>query len=484
MGTPGTPSAEQNSTSWVSHSDNVLDFVGRFLSVKKHQQDQAKSELQGAMSLSQAGFPVDPKVFSKLVKKSGLPIATDEKTLQAFHSSAIEEKEKGKQGQGQPQGQGQQGQAGGPPSVQAPDGSPQYVKEVAEAHNKIAQTGKPLEAGEEMGLYMNVLAGRARQLMNTKATSDQQKAENELHVEDLKAKGLSGDNEARGTLMRMGEVKVDTDFEKWTAMSKDQQKGMFDIMAGNESRSELAQRSTRISESLMTSGRFRDPESAFRAGKILAEGGSLPADLAKKMKPYGFDDLAQQTVIGGRLLEMGVPPDKLGQTMRAAAAGGLENALPQGMKPLAIRAMEIDAEKLQLEELRYGKELEIAKRAAAAESRKGITDEQKAQLEEFKSLVELKKSGGSIPDEIIKGAQGKAAKALGMEPSEVKTLFNFFTGGTKTEYKPRVTDEGKSQIDKLVGKQAQDEDQPTEGSKGFKGFVQGLTKKKDKKSGI
>jgi hypothetical protein len=503
MGSPGTPpnAAEQNTLSWMSHSDSVLDFVGRFLNVKQHQKDQAKAELQGAMSLSSAGFPVDPKVFSKLVKKSGLPIATDEETLKAFHSSTAEMKEK-QAGGGSQQPQGGGASAGAPPSMQAPDGAPQYAKEVAEAHNKIASTGKPLEAGEEMGLYMNVLAGRARQMMNTRAMTDQQKAENELHVEDLRTKGLLGDNEARGSLMRMGEIKVDTDFEKWTAMSGAQKKGMFDIIAGNESRAELAQRSTKISEGLLSSGKITNLNDAYRAGRILAEGGQLPPEI--KVKSASFDELAHQSVLAGRLVELGVPPDKIAQTMKIAGAAGLENALPTGLKPVALQALQLDEKKVKLEELRYQKELEIAKRMAAAEGRKGVTDAQKAQLEEFKSYVEIAKAaGGKLPEDIKKGIIDKAAGALGMEATEVKDFFNFVTGGTHFEYKPKVTDESKQAIDELtdepseggddteeetpsekVDKTVGKKDEEDETSKGFQGFVQGLVGGKKRKPGI
>lgn len=498
---PETPSADNNSVSWMSQSDSVLDFVGRFLNVKKHQQDQAKQELQGAMSLSQAGFPVDPKIFSKLVKKSGLPIATDEKTLQAFHSSMSEEKQKAQTGE---QGQGTKGggspTAGTPPSIQAPDGSPQYVKEVAEAHNKIASTGKPLDGGEEMGLYMNVLAGRARQMMNTKASTEQQRAENELHVEDLKSKGLSGDNTARGALMRMGEIKVDTDFEKWTAMTDQQKTGMFDVIAGNESRAELAQRSTKIAEGLLSSGKITNLKDAFRAGKILAEGGNLPADI--KVKSADFNELANQSVLAGRLVELGVPTDKIAQTMKVAEAAGLENALPTGLKPIALQALQMDKDKMAIEKLRYEKELEIAKKMTAAEARKAITDEQKAQLEEFKSLAALKQAGGKVSDDVIKGAEAKAAKALDLDVKEVDTFWHFITGGTKMEYKPKVTPESKQAIDELTGGsddeetdtpeegvskkvgKSRDEEEPTPGEKGFAGFVQGLVGGKKRKPGI
>jgi len=333
--------------------------------------------------------------------------------------------------------------------------------------------------------------------------TEQQKAENELHIEDLKAKGLAGDHEAQGTMMRMGELKVDVDLVKWMDMPVKDKAGMFSLLAGNESPAERAQRATRISESLLSNGFVLNLKDAFRAGKILAEGGDLPSDI--KVKSAGFTELANQSILAQRLIELGVPANKIGQVLKAAGAGGLENAFPQGAKPLAIRAAELDEKKVELEKLRYEKELEIAKRMAAAESRKGITDAQKAQLEEFKSYVEIAKAaGGKLPEDIKKGIIDKAAGALGMEATEVKDFFNFITGGTHYEYKPKVTDESKQAIDELTDEPAEEGDDTTEEetpsekvdrtvgkkdeedetSKGFQGFVQGLVGGKKRKPGI
>jgi hypothetical protein len=216
----------------------------------------------------------------------------------------------------------------------------------------------------------------------------------------------------------------------------------------------------------------------LQAGQILAAGGELPASLKSKMKPFSFSELADQSRLMGQLIELGVPPDKVGRTAQSAAVGGLENALPKGLKPVVLQQLELDKERLGLEELRYAKEIEIAAKATAAEQRKGMNDADKATLEEFKSLVELKKAGGAIPDSIIKGAQAKAGKVLNLEPKETNTLFHFLTGGTKTEYVPHVSEEGQATVDKFSGKSDRKTDQKPEGSSGFSGFVKGLRGKK------
>jgi hypothetical protein len=448
---PGDGKVE-TTAGWVGAAPNLLEFVGRFLNIKKHQQDQAKQELSSTLALSQAGFPVDPKTFSKLVKKSGLPIATDEKTLSAFYGSEMENK-KNQQGEGNSQGGAQQPQ--GPQPMKVDPNGPKSAQIIADAHNKVLSSGKPMDAGEVIATRMNYLAAKAKEtqekLQNTQAMSAQQKAENELRIEDLKSKGLNGDNEARGVLMRMGDMTVNVDFEKWSAMTDAQKKGMFDVISGNESPAERSVRSTNIAESLMSSGRLANPSMAFKAGEILASGGELPQNIRAAMKPNTFAELADQTLMAGRLVELGVPPDKIGPTMRAAAAGGLENALPKGMKPLAYKAMEQSETQSELEKLRYEKEVEIASKMAAAEGRKGIAASQQNDINTYKELVMMKNAGGKIDKDILMGAQAKAAKALGMDVSEVKDFWNFVTGGTHLEFKPNVTDESKGTIDRLTG---------------------------------
>jgi hypothetical protein len=486
MGTPGitpgaatTPNATETTAGWVGSAPNVLEFVGRFLNIKKHQQDQARVELQGAIQLSQAGWPVDPKTFSKLVKKSGLPVATDDKTLSAFFSSGVEEHQakQGGGGSGAMTGMG----SGGPPGQggQPQASSPEH-QAIQDAMGKIKSSGKPLEAGEMIALQMNALTARARdtqaKLQNTQNMTAQQKADNELQLSQLKEKAIQGDNEARGQLMRLGDIPVNIDLEKWNGMTDTQRKGMFDIIAGNESQAERAARGTRVGESMITSGRFSNPADAFKAGQIMAAGGELPSDLKAKMKPYTFNELSEEALLGSTLQQMGVPSDKLPGVLSAAQAGGLENALPTGMKPLAFKAWELEEQRGELEKLRYEKELEIAQRMASAEARKGITDEQKHWIDTFKSLTEMNKAHkGSVPDSLMKGAQAKAAKAMGMDVKEVQSWYDWITGGSHLEFTPHLSDDSKSTVDRMTdGDSGQQQPPNVDPSVGQ--YLQGMSK--------
>lgn len=450
MSTPGQPQP-QSSASYVGQSDSVLDFVGRFLSIKQHQKAQAFEQMQSAMSLSQAGFPIDVKAFSKMVKKSGIPIATDEETLRAFHDTEIAKKQPQKPGALPGNVDPMSMMKGAPQPMQAPDGSPDYVRQAVDAHNKITSSGKPLDAGEEMGLYMNVLAGRARQLSATKSMTEQEKAGNELMIEQLKHQAGMGDPHAAGKLMAMGGMTPNVNFLQWSEMPNNLKTKVYEMQAGAETDAEKAARGGRITESLVTSGRVTDPAAAAKIGDILAHGGTVPPDLQGKIKPYTFSELADTAKLGSFLQDMGVKD--IGHVMAAAQAGGLENALPAGMKSVAMRQLELEQTKAGFERLKYEKELEIAARMDEIAKSKAASDQAKQDLETFRGLVEIKKLGQNVPDEMIKGAQVKAARALNMDVREVDTFWNFLTGGTKLEFTPRMTEEGKSTVDKFTGKQ-------------------------------
>src|SRR5258708_34661277 len=81
-----TPESK-STASWIGDSGNMMDFIGRILSIKQHHQEQAMGQIQGMLNLSKSGLPIDVKVFEKMVKKAKLPISMKEEDLQAFVAS-------------------------------------------------------------------------------------------------------------------------------------------------------------------------------------------------------------------------------------------------------------------------------------------------------------------------------------------------------------------------------------------------------------
>ena len=447
-----TPNASESSLSNIAHADNAIDLVARIVGIHEHQKQQAMAKLQGAVALQGAGFPVDTKAIMKFAKQAKLPIETDPEKLKAWLATQMDAKS-GKSSAG---GGGQEQQQGQP--MTAPDGaSPSHQEAVAIANR--LQKGEKVDPSEIVGLRIKAMGEAMLKANNVAAATEQQKADNALQVESLKGQALVGDKGAVGKLMNGAGIPFNFDQAKWAALDDKGRADVMDVFEGHESKADFAARASRIGESMITSGRFSDPASAYKAGNIIASGGTLPAELTAKMKPYTFKELADSAAMMGDLVQLGVPPDKIGKVSSAAMAGGLENALPTGLKPLATQEMALKKAELGLEGARIGLEKErldiemvTAQRMDYLAQAKALSEKQKADIDNFKALVEIKKAGGKLDDDIIKGASVKAANALGMDAEEVNNTFHFLTGGTHLEFKPRLTDQGSSVVNKFSGK--------------------------------
>lgn len=357
--------------------------------------------------------------------------------------------------------------------MQAPDGASPSHQKAVELANRI-QKGEKIDPGEIFKLKVDSLAEQALRVSNKNAATEEAKADNALTVEHLKARIGAGDKEAVGRIMGMGGIPLNVEFEQWSEMPENLKQDTFLMKSGHESQSEKIQRGQGIGENLLSSGRVTDPEAAMKIGNTLANGGSLTPELKSNIKPFTFSELGQQAQLADTGINLGVPPGKLGKFLQDAAHGGIFNALPKGMQPLAIRQLGVEQERLGLEKqrvgiegLRFAKEVEVAARATAAEQRRGVTEQQKADIEQFKTFVEMKKAGIPITDDIIKGAQDKAARALNLSAEETSTLWDYLTYGVEQavtagamgtlgksgkSYKPTGTKEGDETVDKLSGK--------------------------------
>jgi hypothetical protein len=412
----------------------LLNMAEKFLAVKQAKQQQAMAQVESAVKLANMGFPVDDKAFAKFVKQAKLPIDLNPDSLSAQVKVA-------------------KGQVKSPTQT---DEQPPAAKGGAPLATSTPQI-QPLGGNnpkEKAQSWIKQISDRAVKLANMNAQTDEAKAQNALKVETLKTQALGGDEQAAGKLIAMNqwEKAFSLDYAQWTSMSPEQKAKTLNIQAGMESDADKLKRGERIGESLLTSGKYTDPSDAMQVGNILASGGTVPPALQAKQKPFTFGELSEQADMMGKLVQLGVPANKVGQVAHAAAMGGLENALPTGLKPIALQSLQLEQTRTEIEVARYQKEVEIAKRAGAAEARKELTAEAQADLNSFKALVELKKAGGQISDDLLKGAQIKAAKALNMNVEETKTLWNYLTGGTSLKFTPALTPEGKSTVDRLSGK--------------------------------
>jgi hypothetical protein len=406
---------------------DLLNLAERFVAVKQAKQQQALSQVDSMVKMAGQGFPIDDKAFAKMVKQARLPIDLNPDALTAQIKVAKDAKA-GVQGN-QPDQKG-----GGQPPTAPPNPN--------------------MTPAEKQQTWINQMSTRARNIMNLNANTEEMKAQNSSQIESLKAKALAGDNNAAGQLIKLNQWDkgFSLDYAKWEGMSPEQKQKVLDMSAGMESDADKVNRGQRIGDAMLTSGKVSDPASAYQLGTILANGGMIPPGLQAKIKPFTFAEMGDQAKMMSSLVELGVPPNKLGQVVQSASHGGLENALPTGLKPIALQTLKLEQQRTGIELMRYEKEVEIAHRAALAEMRKDMTEQAKMDLDSFKNLVELKKAGASIDADLLKGASIKAAKALNMDVSEMPTFFNFLTGGTYLKFTPSLTSEGKSTVDKFSGK--------------------------------
>jgi hypothetical protein len=468
--------APQSTVSWLGQSQNVMDLIGRFINIKQHKQSEAVNQLGGMMKMAEAGFVPDEKAFAKYMKQAGLnlPVPKSLDDMKALYGAMKSEKEgtafgqEGKKGGGQPQGQ-QQGQ---PQAQGMPQGMEQnkFTQGLMDAQQKLS-SGKPLSPAEHSQMYLNGIAARAVQLMNTNAATEQQKADNMLTVQNLHARSLSGDDKATGTLMRHGAVPFNFDFERWTQLDEGQRSRMLNTWAGFESDAQRLDRSSNIAQSLISSGRLKNVKDAYRAADALSRGQEVPADI--QMRPQSYKEMTESAILGSELRDMGVPGDQLQSVMRAAEAGGLENALPGNLgKTLNERKLELEQQRMGIEELRYQKEVEIAARMTDAERRKAAAGAKNEQYERAKELVMMAKQNKiKISEDIVKGQEKVIANYLGMDPVEVHHWYK----ADETRYVPRaLSQEGQSAVDQFVGEEDKSEEKPPAVSPDVSKYLRGI----------
>lgn len=423
--------------------EGVMNMMEKIVAIKQAKQTMAQSKLDSMMKMAQAGFPVNEKEWAKVVKASGIPISTKPEDMMA--DIAVD----------------RQAKKGTMPTSEVSEGA--GIAGVAASSKKIAdqqQQPQPLDKNatpeQKHEFFLNTIAKQARQRMAATAATDQQKAENELRVENLKAAAMgtgAGADEAMGKLISLGLGHFDINYATWAKMTDEQKARAANIAAGGESDAAKAERGTRIAESLLTSGRMNDPTKAYQIGNVLAAGGEVSGELKAAIKPYSFQDLAHESELANNLVQLGVPTDMIGKTLHAATVGGLENALPKGLKPLAIEGMKlqqqqvaIEQSKMGLDYARYVQETSRLNRLDDMAKANALKEDDRATVDMFKAALEAKKAGTPFPEDMMNGLKQKVAGLAGMDVDEVDHWY-----GTTYNYVPHLSDTGKSVVDRAAG---------------------------------
>lgn len=421
---------------------SLTGFIQQIANFHQAKQAHAASELDRALRMNDAGFPMDPGHMLKLAKKSGLPVITGaDATALTNHSPQGGQQPSPKAQGGQPQSK----EGGGPdPNAAKYDvNSIKDPKERAEREKELTFDG----------------------IIRQRAQNGQLKGENEnktlqltSQMLALKSRAMEGDKQAIGQLMQLGEINPDIKLVEWQAMSDKQRGDSLDILAGHESSAQFEARTTNIADSMVTSGKFKDPAMAAKAARVIAAGGDLTPEMKSAMVKNTPTDLANEAKLANELVNLGVPANQVGKVARAASLGGLENALPTGIKPVILQQLALQKQQVGLEGARVGLEqkrigLEFAriqmegKKADEMAKKMELaakTEADKATLEQFMALVDIKKAGGTVPKEILSAMSDKVAGMAGLEMTQVNDWFHFVTGGTHGEWASGVDHEAVS----------------------------------------
>lgn len=476
MAGPSTVSGVAGSFGTIQAPDYspIAKAIGSIVAAHETAKQHAAQDFDRLMKAMDMGLPVDPGQISKTLKKAGIKLMSPDQ-MKAF----MEGQKNGTDPTTNPPTTGT-GDAGiNRPSPTVGDkGISQTLGPVGDSginRSPTAAVGNVKQ--RQTQARDSVLDGFVRNALNN-ARLKNETAENQAKLanklSELKLQAVSDDPKmaanAVGQLMGINEIPYNVNALAWQKATPAQRDQMMEVARGAETPAQFEQRKTGIYNSLMAEGKFKDPSMGMKAAEVIAKGGEMPSDVRAAMVPNTFTDLVKSAQLANELVMMGVPPDQVGTVSQNAQLVGLENALPKGINPLELRKVKAEETRTQVEVQRYNAEIAHYQSMAAAAAEKALKDESAADLNEFKSLAELKRINPSaVTDDMIKAAQVKAMKAMGWTPEETKGFWNYITFGlipTKNiGFRPSLSQGGQGKIDSAIGGKAAS-DQSTQSTVG------------------
>jgi hypothetical protein len=418
-----------------------LKFAQDLLALHQARQNSAMSEMDKNLKAAEAGFPVDSMHIAKLAKKAGIHIDTSPEAISAFISEKT-----GNTKAGHPQQPGRDPTAGGN-TLQPPPGTGQPSP---------GQQGQQGQPGQQQQMSKkDAQKAIATHWADTAIQAAQKRGDDaaklgQLHaqVTQLKLDVVNGTPEqqriASGKLMALNEIPFSIQQAEWNDADPQHRQAMIDVASGHESDAEFKNRSTQIMNTMLASGRYRDPGAAQIAADAIAKGMPVPAEALAKQQPFTMTELTQQAAQVNDLVQAGVPPESLQRTMQAAAVGGLANALPTGMNPPMLQQLNVQKEQLKVEQQRAateGRQVNIEAQRAQAEQTRAEADAARvdvaAKLEEnkeffsnFQAIVAMEKARkGSVPTEVMDSYVAQLAERSGLDVTESRSWLNYLTLG-------------------------------------------------------
>jgi hypothetical protein len=426
--------------------------IASIVAAHDKKKEMGAQEFDRLMKAVDMGLPVDPKQIEGSLKKSGIKLMKPDEMkahLQAKNDGTIDKL----------LGGGDTNTTTSDKGVINQDlpGAPQTVKGGASSGGPVgAVAGAKQTQQQAKDSVLKGFVDHAMAVAKLKGETQENQLKLQNKLSDLHMKAANGDAESLGQLMAINEVPFNLQAQAWQKGTPEQKQKMMDVARGAETDAQVAARKDAIYGQLMSDGRFKDPSMGMKAAEVIAKGGELPSDIRNAMVPNTMSDLVKETQLANQLVEMGVPPDQIGTIAANAQKVGLANALPTGMKPLATRQVQAQETRTAVEVARFKAEEAHYQAMAAGMDAKLKEESSRADLEMFKSLVEVKKlSPSAVTDDMISAAQTKAMRAMGWTQEETKGFWNHITGGliptTNKSFRPQMTPSGQSKIDASIG---------------------------------
>lgn len=454
-GTVSVPYVDANSGA-ADSIDKMGSMIERLTQMKAAKQAAAGEKFGRMMdAMEKWGLPLDEGALRKTAKEAGMPLAKEQDL--AAYGKVRNAKMEGGTGKGIPGVDPNHDGGAQGPRTNLPGGAQAIPKTDTSAMSTIKEAMNPEQQKKTM---FGQLVQQVQAIGSSRIKDAVQLAQFKEQVDVLKNKYMqTGSMEAIGKLAALGEIKPDLAYEQWSKMSEKQRQDTLDMMAGHESDKDKAARGERVGEALFTSGKFTDPALAYKAGDAIAHGGDIPAELRAQMKPFTFKEISDQGAMVDSLIKLGVKPTDVGQVARNAQMVGLENALPKGITPIALQELALQKKQVDIEATRAdteNKRLGVEDKRYQAELAKVVIAEQKEEhkqtVDDMKSIIDMKKAGVKIPQEIWDAKVRSFADATGLDvkevPSFIKRLTGGLVGGDNTEFTPRAGD-----VSKFSGKQ-------------------------------
>jgi hypothetical protein len=419
-------------------------IVNSIANIHTARQNAAASQANQLIALTKAGWGPMLKsgALEKSLKMAGIPIASAEE----IHGTMS-----GAQDAAQAATQGAAGAGAGPedPTGAAPGSGipkePPYDAAVRSAKNPVER------ARAQANIFVDGLSRQAAMVARLKGQTETALNQTAYHLAELKKKATGGDEQALGQLYKLGEIKPpDIDYTTWSSMDDAQKHRFLNVHSGALSDVEQAKRVDMIYTTVQ--GRFTNPADAHAAAAALAAGQPLPPAIEARMKPMTLSEQLDSVSTMAKLADAGFPSDSINQMAHDVGLGG-EGVLPPGFQSLREKQLAMEGKRVGIEgqqvqnqyeqlhgydvtmpdgstqhmpgslQLEYAQVQNTAKELEA----KAQSQEQLAALDTFKSLAEIKRSGGKVDSAVMEAANKKVAELFGYHIEETQRLWNWIT---------------------------------------------------------